>query len=254
MFERWCSFFPKKTYPELSDCIRNTCISYFEFLVNAIKFLRRNAISGSTIYPTNHFSKANVISIENMLLTTCSSSFEKIFEAADRQIRRQTKDLDRQVQAAAFQRAEENHQAIYGILQSQAGVHAGGSPLQINSRPLRYALQCARNDTFFGRQDFLSQLETEFKKGLITANDRRLTSVVLHGLGGFGKSSTALEYMHIHWDTYPVIIWLYADKTDKLDTQFIQIARMLGFSIEDTDFTKGRETVLHWITHLGKCL
>lgn len=231
LFERWCSFFPKKTYPELSDCIRNTCISYFEFLVNAIKFLRRNAI-------------------KNMLLTICSCSFETIFEAADRQIRRQTKDLDYQVQAAAIQRAQENHQAIYGILQSHVGVHADKSPLQINVRLLRYTLQCARNDAFFGRQDFLSQLETEFKKGLITANDRRLTSVVLHGLGGFGKSSTALEYIHIHWDTYPVIIWLYADKTDKLDTQFIQIARILGFSMEDTDVTKGRETVLHWITHL----
>jgi hypothetical protein len=110
-----------------------------------------------------------------------------------------------------------------------------------------------RNNRFFGREDFLSSLRTEFEKSLITADNPRLVSVIIHGLGGFGKSSIAVEFMYRHLQTFPVILFFYADRQDKLDIQFVQLARLLGFASDDTEIVKSREMTLYWIAHLGNC-
>lgn len=117
-------------------------------------------------------------------------------------------------------------------------------------RALRFIQNSVRNDRFFGREevlDHLSQLLSDRPSG----DGRRLSSVVIHGLGGCGKSSVAREFMYRHFDHYPVIIWLHADTSEKLETQFVQIARALGFAT-DTGINRSREEVLQWITNLGK--
>jgi GTPase SAR1 family protein len=55
----------------------------------------------------------------------------------------------------------------------------------------------------------MTSLENELKGGKIDATYSGLISIVIHGLGGFGKSSIALEYIYRYYDDYPVILWLY---------------------------------------------
>jgi hypothetical protein len=43
LFETWRRLFPEAFYSELSDYMRNTCLDFVGFVVEAVKFLRRNA-------------------------------------------------------------------------------------------------------------------------------------------------------------------------------------------------------------------
>jgi hypothetical protein len=104
---------------------------------------------------------------------------------------------------------------------------------------------CIRNNNFFGREEELSQLHGDLEVGSVNYRSPRLPSVVIYSLGGFEKSSIALEYLYRHYDAYPVILWLYADKKDKLDSQFVQLARLLRLPIEAGNINNGREAVLH---------
>jgi hypothetical protein len=92
---------------------------------------------------------------------------------------------------------------------------------------------------------------SDLEIGSINRRNPRLASVVIHGLGGLGKSSVALEYMYRHWDAYSVILWLYAGNRAKLDSQFVQLARLLGLPVEIGNVNNSREAVVHWIIHLG---
>lgn len=117
-------------------------------------------------------------------------------------------------------------------------------------RALRFIQNSVRNDRFFGREDVLDDL-SQLLSVRLSGDGRRLSSVVVHGLGGCGKSSVAREFMYRHFDYYPVILWLHADTPEKLETQFVQIARTLGFAT-DTGINRSRDGVLQWITNLGK--
>lgn len=43
LFETWRRHFPEAEYSELSDCMHTTCLDFVAFIVQAVKFLRRNA-------------------------------------------------------------------------------------------------------------------------------------------------------------------------------------------------------------------
>ena len=45
LFETWARLFPEAEYSELSECLKETCVHFIAFIVNAIKYLRRPAIS-----------------------------------------------------------------------------------------------------------------------------------------------------------------------------------------------------------------
>ncbi|KAF2809091.1 uncharacterized protein BDZ99DRAFT_571917 [Mytilinidion resinicola] len=210
LFETWCRLFPEASYTELSDSICNTCLAFFSFVVHAIRFLRNSAT-------------------ENALRSIFCPSFQTEFAEAERKIKRQTKHLELQVQTAGLTSSQARHQIIRDMLQSSA-----------NSPPRQ----------LFDREEELSVLHEKLANGRLDSTDPKLASVVLHGLGGFGKSTVALEYLYRHYDLYKVIIWLYADKKEKLDSQVVQLARLLGHSSEGGNTDDSREAVMHWITHL----
>ena len=117
--------------------------------------------------------------------------------------------------------------------------------------PFRFTQYCIRNNNFFGRDAELSQ-RSDLEISSINQISSKLSSVAVYGLGGFAKSSLALEYMYRHYDAYPEILWLYADKKDKLDSQLVHLAQLLGLHVEAGNTNNSRETVLHWITHISR--
>lgn len=117
--------------------------------------------------------------------------------------------------------------------------------------PFRFIEHCVRNDSFFGRDNEIKELETILEVGRLSHGNSRLSSVVVHGLGGLGKSSVALEYLYRNYNAYSVIIWLYAEKKDSLDTQFVRLARLLGLPVDSGSINNSGKAVLHWMTHLG---
>ena len=78
-------------------------------------------------------------------------------------------------------------------------------------------------DYFVGRRDDLSSIESI----LLPVNPTAQKIVVLHGLGGIGKSQLAIEYAKRHQDDYTAIFWLNAKTEDTLKGSFVEGARRL---------------------------
>src|SRR5260370_27930334 len=65
---------------------------------------------------------------------------------------------------------------------------------------------------------------------LIAGKTATLTEAV-RGLGGIGKTQTAIEYAYRCRDEYQAVLWVQADTRDNLISGFLEVARLLGLSV-----------------------
>lgn len=77
---------------------------------------------------------------------------------------------------------------------------------------------------FYGREDILEQLEVAL---LPEKSSRGIQSVLLHGLGGVGKSQTALAFAHRHSSYFDAIFWVRSETKTSLKDSFTNIALAL---------------------------
>lgn len=78
-----------------------------------------------------------------------------------------------------------------------------------------------RTDNFVGRQEELKNIHK-----LLQSNGSRRT-VVLHGLGGIGKTQLAAQYAKIHKGDYSAIFWLDIRDENSVKNGFIRIAKRI---------------------------
>lgn len=78
-------------------------------------------------------------------------------------------------------------------------------------------------DYFVGRASNLSSIESVLLP--VTAAERKV--VVLHGLGGIGKSQLAIEFAKKHRSDYTAVLWLNAKTEETLKQSFAASARRL---------------------------
>jgi tetratricopeptide (TPR) repeat protein len=87
-----------------------------------------------------------------------------------------------------------------------------------------------RNPQFTGREDVLTQLET----ALLQSNAAALTQPqAIRGLGGIGKTQTAVEYAYRHRNAYSAVFWVKAELREELMTGFGEIAKILQLPQQD---------------------
>jgi len=81
-----------------------------------------------------------------------------------------------------------------------------------------------RNPFFTGREDILKNLHNT----LITGKTAALTqSQAISGLGGIGKTQTAVEYAYRYGSKYQAVLWAKADTREVLISEFVSIADLL---------------------------
>ncbi len=98
---------------------------------------------------------------------------------------------------------------------------------------------------FTGREDILAQLHDALKTSGATALAQRQA---ISGLGGIGKTQTAIEYARRHRDEYKALLWAVAESRESLISDFVALATVLDLperNIQDQTITV--RAVTRWL-------
>jgi DNA replication protein DnaC len=74
---------------------------------------------------------------------------------------------------------------------------------------------------FVAREEELTEIHTKL------SGDGSRRTVVLHGLGGIGKTQLAVAYAKRHKDNYSAIFWLNIKDEDSLKQSFAKVAKQI---------------------------
>ena len=113
-----------------------------------------------------------------------------------------------------------------------------------------YYIPFPRNTSFYRQERYLDEITSSL---LFKTNQ---TSCFLYGLGGVGKTETALGWVYENKDAFDAIFWISAEKPERLSQGYVGIARCLGL-IEDTnqgDPNRCLEIVFDWLASTGKSI
>jgi len=137
------------------------------------------------------------------------------------------------------------HRLVCGIkgIPPEAGP-AGSEPLlPPPARPTMIGVP-HRNPFFTGREILLSQLHQQLQKAGITA----LAQAAIHGLGGIGKTQTAIEYAHRFGETYRFVLWVVAESAPAIQAAYLSIARELGLVDARADLETAVLAMKTWLS------
>ena len=181
-----------------------------------------------------------------MVRTAFLPSFQHQFKESESRIESITKVVELEVHTAGIVSSMRRDQEISKLL----GGTAERAPTRPSSPlPIQFLQVMPRNDRYYERGSVMDQIAA-----FLAAQDSRLSSVALHGIVGCGKSSIAAEYVHRSLELYQAIMCFDARDSLKLETQFVQVARRLGFAAHGEDSNTLRNLVMDWLSTTGMTL
>lgn len=121
--------------------------------------------------------------------------------------------------------------------------------------PFEHNSSVSRNQRFFARHEVFDAVDAAFSvhespgNAGVMEQDKAQTpkTYVLCGMAGIGKTEVAVEYLFSRKQYFDAVIWINADTSAKLGSQFASLAEELGLSSDGVDEESARQIVLKWL-------
>jgi tetratricopeptide (TPR) repeat protein len=130
-------------------------------------------------------------------------------------------------------------------------IDGGGSAPWV---PRVFAVPYVRNVFFTGREEILLGLAAQLKVGGKAAlgqaapADLPLSNrAAISGLGGIGKTQTAVEFAYRHREEYQAVFFVRAESAGDLVSGFADIASRLGIAGEEQDQNAAAQAARQWL-------
>ncbi|KAI1173816.1 hypothetical protein F4777DRAFT_556394 [Nemania sp. FL0916] len=200
----WCAKSFSASFPdELSRAMVDVFTTLIKFWIQTVNLMRENA--------TTH----GLSSMTGKLETKFSSAMAEVEES----IKYLTKlaSVINPPLIAQFDRLEKERRARQDELASTVEIPDDYADYPVNFSPMTHL-----STVFHGREVVMKEID----RGLEGQRDK-LRSVLIHGLGGVGKTQTALNYAHINASKYDAIFWIRSETTLSINHSISNIARGL---------------------------
>jgi tetratricopeptide (TPR) repeat protein len=96
-----------------------------------------------------------------------------------------------------------------------------------------------RNPFFTGRDGLLESMRARHR-------ENSSAPLVLHGIGGVGKTQLAREYVHRYTDDYSMIWWVPADRVEQARASLVSLAERLGLTLRQ----RTEQTIVNVLSRL----
>jgi tetratricopeptide (TPR) repeat protein len=108
-----------------------------------------------------------------------------------------------------------------------------------------FELPFLQNPNFSARDDLIQLLADTLQ----TVEDQSSINVmVLHGLGGIGKTQLAVEFAYRHARNFDLVWWLNANETSTIEADFSKLA--LALALPESDFQDQKLAIAKVLEHL----
>jgi hypothetical protein len=182
----------------------------------------------------------------DLVLKTQWSNLDRRFRETRDNLKVCRREFEAEVALASAQANKARHQEIMAKLPA-GSISTFGEPITTGLLP--------RNPLFVGRESVMTDLEAFLRPGSPSdlSKPRPRQSCTIHGLGGMGKTQTALEYTYRYRQCYSHIFWLRANDENALVESFLSMMRKLDIETEGANLDKKLEDGKEWLGACCKC-
>ncbi|GMF79800.1 unnamed protein product [Aspergillus oryzae] len=142
------------------------------------------------------------------------------FQQGLKRVQMLSQQVERETQRAATTAALKWNNEIITLFQSLSTGHKHAGP----ELPC-FHIPLTLNDRFYIREGLLDQISGTLNPKAGRSGPRALA---LYGIGGAGKTQTALQYAYRAREQYDAVLWISADSTVKMAQDYMAVARRLG--------------------------
>ncbi|HEX6910536.1 MAG TPA: toll/interleukin-1 receptor domain-containing protein, partial [Longimicrobium sp.] len=132
---------------------------------------------------------------------------------------------------------------------SAGGRSATSPPRFPGSLPPVWNVPHLRNPNFSGREQLLKQLRES-----LTSGEHAALTQAMHGLGGVGKTQTAIEYAYRYAGEYEAVLWVPAEDPAALVGHFAALGNELHLNIDPANQPGSVAEVLRWLRENSRWL
>jgi hypothetical protein len=117
-------------------------------------------------------------------------------------------------------------------------------PQSMRARPCHLPYR-SLGEMFIGREPFLRDLRERFDKA---RRQQRWPNQTIHGLGGVGKTRTAVEYAWRHADDYSALLFVSGDSPERLHSSLAGLSGALQLNLDEKATDPQRIQAVHaWL-------